>query len=56
MSTSCSTLDAVGLFPSFPSPAARSDSSIVYAGSFSSLHRRLCTLLRQCDFRATSVS
>ena len=37
----------VGRLPSLPSPAARSDSSIVYAGSLRALHRRLCTLLRQ---------
>jgi hypothetical protein len=46
----------VGFLSTLPSPAARSDSSIVYAGSFSCLHRRLWTLLRQWEFRATSVS
>jgi len=43
-------------FPSRPSPAACSASSTVYTGSRSCLHRRLCTLLRQCDLSALSVS
>lgn len=50
------TVVVVGLFPSLPNPAARSDSSIVYAGSFKALHRLLWTLLLQCDRRAASVS
>ena len=37
----------IGRFPSLPSPTAISDSSIVYAGSRSCLHLRLCTLLLQ---------
>jgi hypothetical protein len=40
-----------GLRSAGPSPAARSDSSIVYAGSLSCLHRRLWTLLRQWEVR-----
>ena len=46
----------VTLLPSLPSPAALSASSIVYAGSLSCLHLRLCTLERQCDVSAESVS
>lgn len=38
----------VGRLPSFPSPAARCDSSMVYAGSLSVLQRRLWILVRQC--------
>jgi len=45
-----------GRFPSLPSPAARSDSSMVYAGSLSARHRFLCTLLFQCEPNAVSVS
>ena len=48
--------DDADLLPSLPNPAARSASSIVYAGSRSSLQRRLWTLLRQCVRNATSVS
>ena len=53
MSITCSLVER---FPSRPSPAACSASSIVYAGSRSCLHRRLCTLPRQCDLSALSVS
>lgn len=45
-----------GRFPSVPSPAARSDSSMVYAGSLSARQRFLCTLLFQCERSAVSVS
>lgn len=47
---------AVGRLASLPSPAASSDSSIVYAGSRSCLHLLLWILLRQCEWRAASVS
>lgn len=56
-SPSASGIVAVdGLLLSRPRPAARSDSSMVYAGSLSSFSLRLCTLLFQCDLRALSVS
>lgn len=45
-----------GRFPSLPSPAARSDSSMVYAGSLSARQRFLCTLLFQWERNAASVS
>ena len=45
-----------GRFPSLPSPAPRSDSSMVYAGSLSARQRFLCTLLFQCERSAVSVS
>lgn len=45
-----------GRFPALPSPAARSDSSMVYAGSLSARQRFLCTLLLQCERSAASVS
>lgn len=45
-----------GRFPSLPSPAARSDSSMVYVGSLSARQRFLCTLLFQCERSAVSVS
>jgi len=45
-----------GRFSSLPSPAARSDSSMVYAGSLSARQRFLCTLLFQCECSAASVS
>lgn len=45
-----------GRFLSLPSPAARSDSSMVYAGSLSARQRFLCTLLLQCERSAVSVS
>jgi len=45
-----------GRFFSLPSPAARSDSSMVYAGSLSTRQRFLCTLLLQCERSAVSVS
>ena len=47
---------AFGLPNSRPRPAALSDSSIVYAGSFNCFSRRLWTLVLQCDLRAWSVS
>jgi hypothetical protein len=53
----CAPLTApLVLLPSLPNPAALSASSIVYAGSLSCLHLRLCTLERQCDVSAESVS
>lgn len=45
-----------GRFASLPNPAARSDSSMVYAGSLSARQRFLCTLLFQCERSAASVS
>lgn len=45
-----------GRFPSLPSPAARSDSSMVYAGFLRARQRFLCTLLFQCERSAASVS
>lgn len=45
-----------GRLGSRPSPAAFSDSSIVYAGSFSCFSRRLWIFDFQCDLRAGSVS
>lgn len=45
-----------GRFPSLPRPAARSDSSMVYADSLSARQRFLCTLLLQCERSAVSVS
>ena len=56
-SVSMATTDvAVGRLFSRPSPAARSDSSIVYAGCSSCLQRRLWTLLLQWVCSAASVS
>ena len=52
MSTSFTVWGVNGFLFSLPNPAARSASSIVYAGSFRALHRRLCTLLFQCVFKA----